>query len=152
MVPLSSHRYFIKGEVLGTSAETNSVQQRKSHFRESEGSLFATCLLYILPSLLLLGIFLFYPMFKTFQFSFFNVTGSGEMTEFVGWEHYKKLWASSEFRQSMKSTFLFVLYSVPTEIIIGLFFAVISSEKLRVIGFFRTIFASKIGRASCRER
>src|SRR5690625_5958122 len=39
-------------------------------------------------------------------------------SEFVGWGHYKKLWASSEFRQSMKSTFLFVLYTVPTEIII----------------------------------
>lgn len=128
-----------------TLTETTLGKQRKRQTRESEGRLFATGLLYILPALLLLGVFLFYPMFKTFQLSFFNVTGSGELTEFVGWEHYKKLWNSSEFKQSIKSTFLFVLYTVPTEIILGLFLAVLASEKLRGIGFFRTIFASTLG-------
>src|SRR5699024_11423250 len=45
----------------------------------------------------------------------------------------------------MIATFLFVLYTVPTEIILALFLAVLASEKLRGIGFFRTIFASTMG-------
>jgi len=113
--------------------------------RDSQRKLFALGILYLLPALVLLGVFLFYPMFKTFYFSFFKVTGGGEITAFVGWEHYKNLWNSSEFKKSMKGTFLFVLYTVPTEIILSLFLAVLASEKLKGIGFFRTIFASTLG-------
>jgi len=113
--------------------------------RDSQKKLFALGILYLLPALVLLGVFLFYPMFKTFYFSFFKVTGGGEITAFVGWEHYKNLWNSSEFKKSMKGTFLFVLYTVPTEIILSLFLAVLASEKLKGIGFFRTIFASTLG-------
>lgn len=113
--------------------------------RDSQRKLFALGILYLLPAIALLGVFLFYPMFKTLYFSFFKVTGGGEITAFVGWEHYKNLWNSSEFKKSMKGTFLFVLYTVPTEIILSLFLAVLASEKLKGIGFFRTIFASTLG-------
>src|SRR5690625_2131393 len=117
----------------------------KKQVRDSEKKLFATGILYLLPAIILLGVFLFYPMLKTFYYSFFKVTGDGETTSFVGWDHYKELFNSSEFKKSIKGTFLFVLYTVPTEIIIGLFIAVLASEKLRGIGFFRTIFASTLG-------
>lgn len=118
---------------------------RKRHSRDSEGKLFGIGMLYLLPALILLGVFLFYPMFRTLYLSFFEVTGGGEITGFVGFDHYKELWVSDEFKQSMWGTFKFVLYTVPAEIIIGLFLAVIASEKLRGIGFFRTIFASTLG-------
>src|SRR5690625_2648555 len=102
-------------------------------------------MLYLLPALVLLGLFLFYPMIKTFYYSFFQVTGGGATEGFVGWEHYTKLLKSAEFKKSMIATFLFVLYTVPTEIILALFLAVLASEKLKGIGFFRTIFASTMG-------
>lgn len=111
----------------------------------SEKKQFGAGMVYLLPALLFLGVFLFYPMFKTLYFSFFEVSGSGKVGDFVGWDHYIKLAQSEEFRKSMKGTFLFVLYTVPAEIIIALFLAVLASEKLRGIGFFRTIFASTMG-------
>lgn len=134
-------RHLDKGGIVVLS----TTKKTKKHRRESEGRLLATGLLYLLPALILLGVFLFYPMFKTLYFSFFKVTGSGEITAFVGWDHYKQLWHSAEFKKSMKGTFFFVLYTVPTEIILGLFLAVLASEKLKGIGFFRTIFASTLG-------
>lgn len=106
---------------------------------------FGAGMLYLIPAFLFLGVFLFYPILKTLYFSFFEVTGSGEVGEFVGWDHYATLAQSEEFRKSMKGTFLFVLYTVPAEIIIALFLAVLASEKLKGIGFFRTIFASTMG-------
>ncbi|NGP43992.1 sugar ABC transporter permease [Bacillaceae bacterium SIJ1] len=102
-------------------------------------------MLYLSPALLLLGVFLFYPMFKTLYFSFFEVSGGGTVGDSVGFGHYVELFQSSEFRKSMIGTFLFVLYTVPAEIIIALFLAVIASEKLKGIGFFRTIFSSTLG-------
>lgn len=122
-----------------------STNQKTRHTRDSQRKLFAVGMLYLLPALILLGVFLFYPMFRTLYLSFFEVTGSGEITAFVGWDHYKQLWHSDEFKKSMKATFLFVLYTVPTEIILALFLAVLASERLRGIGFFRTIFASTLG-------
>ncbi|MBM7600159.1 multiple sugar transport system permease protein/sn-glycerol 3-phosphate transport system permease protein [Virgibacillus halotolerans] len=111
----------------------------------NEKKLFGIGILYLLPALILLGVFLFYPMIKTFYFSFNEVTGGGLVKDFVGWDHYMKLLHSAEFRKSMIGTFLFVLYTVPAEIIIALFFAVIASEKLKGIGIFRTIFSSTLG-------
>ncbi|SES89062.1 carbohydrate ABC transporter membrane protein 1, CUT1 family [Oceanobacillus limi] len=107
--------------------------------------LFGIGMLYLSPALLLLGVFLFYPMFKTLYFSFFEVSGGGQVGDWVGWGHYAELFQSSEFRKSMVGTFLFVLYTVPAEILISLFLAVIASEKLKGIGFFRTIFSSTLG-------
>ena len=125
--------------------EKSVSQERKRLSRRRQLKLFGTGMLYLLPAIILLAVFLFYPMFRTLYFSFFEVSGGGQVGEFVGWEHYSSLLQSSEFRKSMKATLLFVLYTVPTEIILALFLAVIASEKLRGIGFFRTIFASTMG-------
>jgi len=102
-------------------------------------------MLYLSLSLILLTVFLFYPMIMSLYYSFFEVSGGGEIGGFVGWDHYADLLQSSEFRKSMVGTLLFVLYTVPAEIIISLFLAVIASEKLKGIGFFRTIFSSTLG-------
>lgn len=120
------------------------VNRRRSK-RQSQWSIFGSGMLYLLPALVLLGVFLFYPIAKTLYFSFFEVGGGGVVNDFIGLEHYKQLLASEEFRKSLKGTFLFVLYTVPAEIIISLFLAVIASEKLKGIGFFRTIFSSTLG-------
>ncbi|WP_371817486.1 carbohydrate ABC transporter permease [Virgibacillus sp. MSJ-26] len=124
--------------------EGKSKKHKKSGYYSAKRQ-FGAGMIYLFPALLFLGVFLFYPMIKTFYFSFFEVSGSGEVGQFVGWEHYIKLAQSEEFMKSMKGTFLFVLYTVPAEIIIALFLAVLASEKLRGIGFFRTIFASTMG-------
>ncbi|MDY0394031.1 sugar ABC transporter permease [Virgibacillus halophilus] len=102
-------------------------------------------MLYLAPALILLLVFLFYPMAKTLYFSFFNVTGGGVTEGFIGLDNYAKLLSSQEFLQSMKATFLFVLYVVPGELIISLFLAIIASEKMKGMGFFRTVFSSTLG-------
>ncbi|MBP1969366.1 multiple sugar transport system permease protein/sn-glycerol 3-phosphate transport system permease protein [Virgibacillus natechei] len=116
---------------------------KTAHHREKK--LFGTGILYLLPALILLGVFLFYPIFRTLYFSFFELSGGGVVEGFIGWAHYADLIQSSEFRKSMVATLLFVLYTVPAEIIIALFLALLANEKLRGIGFFRTIFASTLG-------
>lgn len=128
-----------------SAKDVSAPIKKKRHARDSKGRLFGIGMLYLLPALLLLGVFLFYPMFRTLYLSFFDVTGGGVIKGFVGWDHYAQLFQSSDFKKSMKGTFLFVLYTVPTEIILGLFLAVLASEKLKGIGFFRTIFASTLG-------
>lgn len=102
-------------------------------------------LLFLLPSILLFSIFVFYPMIRTIYLSFFLTNASGETTVFVGLENYLNMFTSPIFLKSIQSTFLFVLYTVPATILISLFLAIIANEKLKGIGFFRTIFSSTMG-------
>lgn len=111
----------------------------------SQWRLFGTGMLYLLPALIFFGVFLFYPIAKSFYYSFFTVSGGGGTEGFVGLAHYKKMLTSPEFYKSMKSTFIFALYIVPGQILVALFFAIISSEKLKGIGIFRTIFSATLG-------
>lgn len=106
---------------------------------------FVEGMLYLLPSILLFTVFLFYPMLKTIYLSFFLTDAQGNAELFVGLEHYSNLLQSESFRTSMKATFLFVLYTVPAGIILALFLALLANQKLKGIGFFRTIFSSTMG-------
>lgn len=102
-------------------------------------------LMFLLPSIILFSVFLFYPLLRTIYLSFFLTNASGETTVFVGWENYINLFTSPIFLQSIKSTFLFVLYTVPITVIIALFLAVIANEKLKGVGMFRTLYSSTMG-------
>jgi len=100
---------------------------------------------YLLPSLLLFGVFLFYPMIKTLYLSLFITDTQGNPLNFVGLQNFLYLFTDPNFLQSIKATFLFVLYTVPIGLIIALFLALIANEKLKGIGFFRTMFSSTMG-------
>lgn len=105
----------------------------------------STALLYLLPSIILFAVFIFYPMFRTIYLSFFLTDQAGNAALNVGFENYQYLLSSSEFQNSMKATALFVLYTVPIGVILALFFALLANEKLKGIGFFRTMYSSTMG-------
>ncbi|MCP3764344.1 sugar ABC transporter permease [Domibacillus sp. A3M-37] len=102
-------------------------------------------MLFLLPSIVFFSIFLFYPMIRTVYLSFFLTNASGAPTVFVGMDNFIQIFSAPLFLNSLKTTFLFVLYTVPGTIVISLFLAVIANEKLRGIGVFRTIFSSTMG-------
>lgn len=102
-------------------------------------------ILFLAPSLILFSLFLFYPLFKTLYYSFHLTNAQGEASVFVGLENYQYLFTDPAFYQSIKSTILFTLYTVPASIAIALFLALLANEKLRGIGVFRVIFSSTMG-------
>lgn len=123
------------------SAEPNFEQYKKKQRMKS----LLKGLLFLLPSIVLFTVFLFYPLGRTIYLSFFLTNAAGETTVFVGWDNFIRMFQSPIFMQSIKSTFLFVLYTVPLTIIISLFLAVIANEKLKGIGVFRTVYSSTMG-------
>lgn len=122
-----------------TQAELEKIKKKQGLIRFLKGMLFLS------PSIILFTVFLFYPLFRTIYLSFFLTDASGATTVFVGLNNYINMFTSPIFLKSMQSTFLFVLYTVPGTVLIGLFLAVLANEKLRGIGFFRTIFSSTMG-------
>ncbi|MGP4040520.1 carbohydrate ABC transporter permease [Gracilibacillus sp. D59] len=104
-----------------------------------------SAILYLLPSIILFSVFLFYPLGKTLYLSFFLTDQQGIANVFVGLENYQYILQAESFHKSIKATILFVLYTVPTGVIISLFLALLANEKVKGVGFFRTIYSSTMG-------
>ncbi|WP_128895400.1 carbohydrate ABC transporter permease [Longirhabdus pacifica] len=119
--------------------------KRKINKKRITRSSFGAGMLYLLPSILLFGIFLFYPMFKTLYLSLFWTDTQGNPVQYVGLENFMYLFESPSFMTSIKATLLFVLYTVPVGIVLALILALLANENVKGIGFFRTMFSSTIG-------
>lgn len=99
---------------------------------------------YLAPALIILTVFVFYPLFRSIYLSLFETDFMAQPIFFTGLEHYKELWGSPRFRDSLKVTLLFTLYTVPTAIIIAIPIALMGNLQVRGITFYRTIFISTI--------
>lgn len=103
-------------------------------------------LLYIVPSLVVFGIFVFYPLFKSIYLSLFASDPFGRGTgPFIGLKQYEIALKSPSYRDGLRVTLLYTLYTVPLGILIALFLAVLANFRVRGIGFFRTAYALPIG-------
>lgn len=102
-------------------------------------------LVFLLPSLLILTVFVFYPMLKTIYLSLFLVNDVGKPTVFVGLNNYWQLFTSAAYFQSLKATLVFVVAVTIFTLIIGALLAQLATLKLRGIGFFRTTFSATMG-------
>ncbi|MEG6575417.1 sugar ABC transporter permease [Caldibacillus debilis] len=135
--------------VVRAGTESGTVEIPETDFakikRKREIRNFFKGQLYLLPSILLFAVFLFYPLFRTIYLSFFLTDSAGTPTVFVGLDNFRKIFTSPVFLQSLQSTVLFVLYTVPGTVFIALVLAVLANEKMKGIGFFRTIFSSTMG-------
>ncbi len=100
--------------------------------------------LFLVPSLVLFVMFLFYPMVKSIYLSMTLTDPRGRIVEFVGLNNFTDLLASGQFYSNLKVTLLFILLTVPTSIVWSLFLAAITHNKLRGMKIFQFIFSLPI--------
>ncbi len=93
----------------------------------------------IAPWLVGFMVFLAYPMLRSLYLSFTNYNLLNPPV-WVGFQNYERIFADADFWQSLKVTFLFALGSVPGGTVIAIAIAMVLSQKLRGINFWRTIF------------
>lgn len=95
---------------------------------------------FTLPALVLLAIFLLYPIGYVVFLSFQRWDLLGSPT-FIGLQNYNTiLFRDSSFLQSVGVTIFFVVLAVPTQIALGLFMAILIENEFRGRTFFRTVF------------
>jgi sn-glycerol 3-phosphate transport system permease protein len=101
--------------------------------------------LLILPALAAFGLFVFYPLVKTAYLGFFLAPPTPNLpSHYVGLQQYQQVLGSSDFRDSLGRTGLFVLFTVPLGIVLGLALANLAHKKVPGIRAFRTIYSSTI--------
>ncbi len=112
--------------------------------REFQATLIS--LLYLLPSLVAFTIFVFYPVVKSVWISLHADNPFGGTSDiFVGFDQYKNALSSDSYRNSLKITFLYALYTVPLGLLAALMLAVLANVRVRAIAIYRVAFAITIG-------
>ena len=94
----------------------------------------------LLPSLIFLGLFTFFPLGRTVYNSLFYNRISLPSPEFAGLGNFRSLWGNEVFWKVMKNTFIFVAGTVPVSIAIALMMAVFVNKAFRGSGILRTFF------------
>lgn len=115
------------------------ARRRLGHIAEA-----ATGYAFLAPSLLVFGVFVFYPLIKSVYLGFYvsNPFGNGQV--YVGTDQYRRVLTSQAFRDSLRITIQFGVYTVGGGVLSGLLLALLANARLRGMLIFRTIFSSTI--------
>ena len=99
----------------------------------------ATAYLFVLPSVIFIGIFVIVPIAGALYYSF---TDYDLLTppELVGLKNYLAIGKEPRFWPSVRNTMLFALGTVPAGVITSLLLAVLVNRAIRGIYFFRAMF------------
>ncbi len=101
--------------------------------------------LFLLPALVIFGVFIFFPFAKNFELALYRSPPfPGLPRTYVGFRQITDVLGSGDFRHSLWTTVLFGLLTVPTGIALGLVLAVLANQRLRGVAIYRTIFASTV--------
>ena len=111
------------------------MKSKKSFFRTVEPYL------YLIPVMILFILFVFWPFVKTIQLSFARTTPLGQVAQYVGLDNYTNIFTDGTFLNSLVTTLKFSVMRVILSIVLGFILAIISTEKIRAKGFFRTVYA-----------
>ncbi|MCT8390040.1 sugar ABC transporter permease [Leuconostoc holzapfelii] len=104
-----------------------------------------TALGFLMPSLIFLGVFVFYPLVKTVYYSFFLTNALGQPVKFIGLANYATLLQDPVFLESLWVTLIFVAAVTSLTTICALYLANLARKHLRGTVIFRTLFASTMG-------
>lgn len=93
--------------------------------------------MFIIPSVILIFLFVFYPMVQALITSF--QTGAGNQLSFAGLKNYQRLITDKTFIKALKNTLTYLIIQVPIMILLALIIScMLNNKKLKFKGFFRT--------------
>jgi ABC-type sugar transport system permease subunit len=99
---------------------------------------------FVLPSLALFCVFVFYPLVRSIWLGFHATDPFGRREVWVGIDQYRDVLTSSDFRHSLIVTGQFALYTVIGSTGLGLYLALLVHRRLPGIILFRTVFTSTV--------
>lgn len=95
--------------------------------------------MFLLPSAVLMGLFLYYPFFKSFYLSFYRTKGFFDK-KFVGWDNFERLFTDKLLGAATLHTLELMLYVLLFQVGIALVLAVLVEAISRLKTFYRTVF------------
>ena len=99
---------------------------------------FLACIL-LLPTFIILITFLYYPTWRTFALSFYQVGFLGIKQMFIGTENYVTLFTDPSYLRIFQNTFVFVLGSVVLSMAFGLGLALLANSRIQGKRIYRLL-------------
>lgn len=96
--------------------------------------------LYLLPALLILGTFSFWPLIKSFKMSLFDWNVLTNTGNFIGLQNYYQLFQDPNFWDALWHTFCYAAIQTPLTMALALLVAILLNQKIKFQGWFRTTF------------
>ena len=98
-------------------------------------------LMFVLPGIILLSLFIILPFFMSFGLSFTNQRIlSRNPTQFIGLSNYERLFQDDLFFTGLKNNFIFALIVVPVQTLLALGMALVVNKHLKGVKIFRTAY------------
>ncbi|QNE35708.1 carbohydrate ABC transporter permease [Leifsonia shinshuensis] len=96
--------------------------------------------LYVAPSVLVLAAFIVVPLLQTFQYSFYDWNGIGAST-WAGLKNYAAVFTDVQLRDAFLHVSVLLLFYAALPVVLGLALTIVLSHanRLRGMGFFRTV-------------
>lgn len=99
------------------------------------------CYIFMLPGLVLLAMFSFFPIVASWYYSLLDWSGIGGDRTFIGLDNYREIVKDPFFWDAFRRSFYFMLATVPFEVGLSLVVAVILNDRaLRLAPIYRTFF------------
>lgn len=93
---------------------------------------------FILPAVLLIALFCFYPMIQAFILSL--QSGKGNALKWTGLTNYLRMFKDRTFIIALQNTFFYLIVQVPIMLVLALILAsMLNDKKLKFKGLFRTL-------------
>nr|WP_233167875.1 sugar ABC transporter permease [Paenibacillus roseus] len=96
--------------------------------------------MFIMPALLLLVVFIFYPMTRALLISLENYNLISGSSSPAGLDNYKQLMSDGVFWASLGHSFYFAAVVIPLQTMIALGLALLVRRTFRGVGIFRTVY------------
>src|SRR5258708_3506704 len=112
---------------------------RQSNRRRIRWSEQVPAYLFLLPALLIFGVFAWYPIVKTVIYSFQNVNLGGEST-WVGFDNFQRMLGDPDFVTSWRNSFLFASLSLAIGFWVPIVVSIMINEMRHAKGFFRVVY------------
>lgn len=87
--------------------------------------------IWLLPSMLLMAVFILIPIFEVFRISLSKVTRAGIIKGFVGLENFRKVLGGSAFSLVLKNTLVWTVVVVGLSTLIGFILALVLNNQFR---------------------
>jgi len=128
---------------LDLAVETQRSRPRRRRSRRVRES--GLAFLMLAPATIVFAVFIFYPFLKNFELSLYSVPPfPGLPSRYVGFDQITDVLGSQEFIDSLWTTILFAILTVPIGIGLGIGLATLAHQKLKGVGIYRTIFSSTV--------
>src|SRR5262245_37057826 len=95
--------------------------------------------LFLLPALIVFGLFAWFPILKTLIFSFQNVNLHGESV-WIGLDNFRRMLADPNFGIAWRNSFQFASLSVAMGFAVPILVAIMINEMRQAKGFFRLVY------------